>query len=75
MAGTRADDRLLGAVSGMSDDVIVPSIREAVARQVLMTDERTGTYRFRHALLSEVVYGDLLPGSGPGSTRRSPSTL
>ncbi|HET9522081.1 MAG TPA: AAA family ATPase [Candidatus Limnocylindrales bacterium] len=62
VAGTRTDDRLLAAVTGLDDDTLVNAIREAVAHQVLETDERTATYRFRHALLSEVTHADLLPG-------------
>lgn len=62
VAGVRADDRLLAAVTGLPEDELVESIREAVARQVLAIDERTATYRFRHALMSEVTHADLLPG-------------
>ncbi|HSL33581.1 MAG TPA: AAA family ATPase, partial [Candidatus Limnocylindrales bacterium] len=62
VAGARTDDRLLAAVTGLEDDVLIGATREAVAHQVLETDERTGTYRFRHALLSEVTHADLLPG-------------
>jgi DNA-binding CsgD family transcriptional regulator len=62
VAGARTDDRLLAAVTGLTDDVLIGAIREAVARHVLETDEKTGTYRFRHALLSEVTHADLLPG-------------
>jgi DNA-binding CsgD family transcriptional regulator len=36
-------------------------LHEAVARHVLLVDE-SGHIVFRHALLAEVVYGDLLPG-------------
>ena len=41
----------------MSDD-----LRAAVAAGVLVADQATGTYVFRHALLQEASYGDLLPG-------------
>jgi DNA-binding CsgD family transcriptional regulator/tetratricopeptide (TPR) repeat protein len=52
--------RLLAAALG-SDPVDVESLlREAVQRQLLVTDG--DTYAFRHALLQEAVYGDLLPG-------------
>jgi DNA-binding NarL/FixJ family response regulator len=62
VAGSRVDDRLLAAVTGLEEDNLVEATREAVARQILEIDERNGTYRFRHALLSEVTHADLLPG-------------
>ena len=37
------------------------AVRELVAHQLLVPDGPDG-YRFRHALLREAVYGDLLPG-------------
>ena len=37
------------------------ALREAVAHQVLVTGSGE-TYAFRHALVGEAVYGDLLPG-------------
>lgn len=38
------------------------ALREAVADHVLVTEEGGQTYAFRHALLREAVYHDLLPG-------------
>lgn len=62
VAGTRTDDRLLATVTGLGHDVLIEATREAVAHRVLEADDRTGTFRFRHALLSEVTHADLLPG-------------
>ncbi|HVU73379.1 MAG TPA: AAA family ATPase, partial [Mycobacteriales bacterium] len=60
VAGRRVHHRLLAAALG-SDPVDVESLlREPVQRQLLVTDG--DTYAFRHALLQEAVYGDLLPG-------------
>ncbi|MET0233287.1 MAG: AAA family ATPase [Kibdelosporangium sp.] len=50
----------LAAVSGLDDDVLEEALREAVQLNVLVTVD--GGYTFRHALLREAVYGDLLPG-------------
>ena len=52
---------LLAAVSSLPPGDLLGGAREAVANQVLVigTD---GTYAFRHALVGEAVYGDLLPG-------------
>ncbi len=61
VAGARADEALLARATDLSDGELVDAIREAVARQVLEVDEAAGTYRLRHALLTEVVYADLLP--------------
>jgi DNA-binding CsgD family transcriptional regulator/tetratricopeptide (TPR) repeat protein len=60
VAGRRAGDDLIRAASGLPDGAYDGAIREAVARQLLVPDG--DGYRFRHALLREAVYGDLLPG-------------
>jgi DNA-binding CsgD family transcriptional regulator/tetratricopeptide (TPR) repeat protein len=62
VAGNRAEDGLLSQVTGLPLDELDAAIREAVARQILVVDHRAGTYRLRHALLSEVVYADIMPG-------------
>ena len=62
VAGSRADEELLATVTDLPEGDLVEAIREAVARHVLEVDDAAGTYRLRHALLSEVVYADLLPG-------------
>ncbi len=61
VAGRRADDELVRAASGLAADEYEASVREAVTHQLLVTDGTEG-YVFRHALLREAVYGDLLPG-------------
>jgi DNA-binding CsgD family transcriptional regulator/tetratricopeptide (TPR) repeat protein len=38
------------------------SLRRAVDHGVLVADQEAGTFRFRHALLSEAVYSTILPG-------------
>ncbi len=52
---------LLRAVSRLPESELLEGAREAVANQVLVTDAG-GAYAFRHALVGEAVYGDLLPG-------------
>jgi predicted ATPase len=37
-------------------------LRGAAEHGVLVGDQATGTFRFRHALLAEAIYGTLLPG-------------
>src|ERR1700731_1280092 len=61
VAGRRADDELVQAASGLAADEYEAAVREAVTHQLLVPDGTEG-YVFRHALLREAVYGDLLPG-------------
>ncbi len=61
VAGRRVDHQLLAAASGLDDDALEEALREAVSRQLLFTDDQGG-YVFRHALLQEAIYNDLLPG-------------
>ena len=62
VAGRRVSHQLLVAAMDLPQPEVESSLREAIAGQVLVADPQTETYRFRHALLQEAVYGDLLPG-------------
>jgi DNA-binding CsgD family transcriptional regulator len=61
VAGRRADDELVRAASGLAAAEYEAAVREAVTHQLLVPDGTEG-YVFRHALLREAVYADLLPG-------------
>jgi DNA-binding NarL/FixJ family response regulator/tetratricopeptide (TPR) repeat protein len=61
VAGRKADDELVRTASGLAADEYEAAVREAVTHQLLVPDGTEG-YVFRHALLREAVYGDLLPG-------------
>ena len=61
VAGRRADDELVRAASGLEAGEYEDAVREAVTHQLLVPDGTEG-YVFRHALLREAVYADLLPG-------------
>jgi ATP/maltotriose-dependent transcriptional regulator MalT len=61
VAGTRVDHELLAAVVGQDAEQLVWLLREAVTRHVLAVDEASGAYVFRHALVQEAIYDDLLP--------------
>ena len=52
---------LIAAVAGLSEEELTEALRPAFAANVLVAGERE-TYRFRHALMREVVHGELLPG-------------
>jgi DNA-binding CsgD family transcriptional regulator/tetratricopeptide (TPR) repeat protein len=61
VAGTRVDHELLATVVGQDTEELVWLLREAVTRHVLAVAEPSGGYVFRHALVQEAVYDDLLP--------------
>jgi len=61
VAGRKADDELVRAASGLAAAEYEGAVREAVTNQLLVPDGTEG-YVFRHALLREAVYADLLPG-------------
>ncbi|HEY6013325.1 MAG TPA: AAA family ATPase, partial [Candidatus Limnocylindrales bacterium] len=63
VAGRRVRTELLSAVAGMPETELEAALREALASQIIVTDTSMGVdaYRFRHALLAEAVYDDLLP--------------
>ncbi len=65
VAGRRVAHDQLAAVSGMPDDELEQTLRDAVAHHVLVADASSASrdaYMFRHALLREAIYGELLPG-------------
>lgn len=60
VAGRRVEDELLRTVSGLPLTDFEEAVREIVSRGLLRVDGYG--YAFRHALLQEAVYTDLLPG-------------
>ncbi|WP_433556899.1 helix-turn-helix transcriptional regulator [Pseudonocardia xinjiangensis] len=68
VAGRRVTHQRLAAVSGLPVDELEQALREAVAHHVLVADTQAGgistddAYVFRHALLREAIYNELLPG-------------
>ncbi|MDH2413222.1 LuxR family transcriptional regulator [Nocardioides sp. CER19] len=60
VAGRRVGHELLAAVVGLEAPALDEALRHAVESHVLVAGE--GAYWFRHALLGEAVYDDLLPG-------------
>jgi DNA-binding NarL/FixJ family response regulator len=61
VTGRRADDELVRQTSGLAAQEYEEAVREAVAHQLLVPDGEQG-YAFRHALLREAIYADLLSG-------------
>ena len=66
VAGRWVCHNWLAAVAGTPDEQLDSGLAEAVGRGLLLVTpmERAGpeVYEFRHALLQEAVYGELLPG-------------
>jgi DNA-binding CsgD family transcriptional regulator/tetratricopeptide (TPR) repeat protein len=60
-AGRRLSEETIAQASGIDRERLHAALREAVAEQVLVTgaDDR---FLFRHELLREALYDDLLPG-------------
>jgi ATP/maltotriose-dependent transcriptional regulator MalT len=57
----RADEELLAEVGGFETEALRDALREAVSGHVVEVGG-DGRFLFRHALLREVAYEDLLPG-------------
>jgi DNA-binding CsgD family transcriptional regulator len=64
VSGRRVPHTDLVAVSELPEPELEEALREAVQHHVLVPIQHQGMdfYAFRHALLREAVYGDLLPG-------------
>ena len=61
VAGRHVSHELLAAVTGLGATDLEAALRSAVESNVLTQSGGT-SYAFRHALLGEAVYDDLLPG-------------
>jgi DNA-binding CsgD family transcriptional regulator len=59
--GRAMDESMIVRLTGIDAAPLRDALREAVTEHVLVVDEQ-GRFSFRHALLREVVYDDLLPG-------------
>jgi DNA-binding CsgD family transcriptional regulator len=55
-----ADEAVLEALTGLDQAALRTALRDAIAGHVVAVDDER--YAFRHVLLREVVYDDLLPG-------------
>ncbi|MDP9183038.1 MAG: AAA family ATPase, partial [Actinomycetota bacterium] len=64
VAGRRVEHELLAAACAEKGLALDDALREAISAHVLVVGEGSsaGAYAFRHALLQETVYDDLLPG-------------
>ena len=53
---------LLSAATELPEQDVRESLRWAVEHGVLVPEQATGSFRFRHALLAEAIYATILPG-------------
>ncbi|HET7676259.1 MAG TPA: AAA family ATPase [Candidatus Limnocylindrales bacterium] len=61
VAGERVDDGFLAATEQLPPDRLVDGLREAIEQGILVRAPGDSALRFRHALLQEVAYDELLP--------------
>src|SRR5439155_20310378 len=54
------DHRLLAALADLPEPELLDALRNAAEHQILVSDGIE--YRFRHALVHEAIYDDLIPG-------------
>jgi DNA-binding CsgD family transcriptional regulator/tetratricopeptide (TPR) repeat protein len=61
-AGRDVGYSLLRALAALPESDLRESLRQAVEHGVLVAEQATGRFGFRHALLAEAVYATILPG-------------
>jgi DNA-binding CsgD family transcriptional regulator/tetratricopeptide (TPR) repeat protein len=61
-AGARVDDELLAGLVDLPASELGAALRAAVAHHLLAADPRDGRLAFRHELVREAAYAELLPG-------------
>src|SRR5436305_10006334 len=59
--GRETSHALLEAIAELPAAELEAALRTVIDARLLVVDTDTDAYRFRHALLAEVVYADLLP--------------
>ena len=53
---------VLRATARLPESDLRESLRQAVEHGLLVAEQASGTFRFRHALLAEAIYATILPG-------------
>ncbi|XVU28211.1 helix-turn-helix transcriptional regulator [Actinoplanes sp. CA-054009] len=61
-AGRHVEHRLLATACDLPERSLLTALRECTTRQLLTEGPQPYSYAFRHALVREAVYGDLLAG-------------
>jgi DNA-binding NarL/FixJ family response regulator len=73
--GRETSHELLTSVADVDGAVLETAARSAIDAQLLVVDSESDAYRFRHALIGEVVYADLLPPQRARLHRRVAAAL
>jgi DNA-binding CsgD family transcriptional regulator len=73
--GRVAPHDLLASVVDLDEDGLERALRAAIDAQLFVVDHGAGAYRFRHALIAEVVYDELLPSQHRRLHRRIADAL
>jgi DNA-binding CsgD family transcriptional regulator len=73
--GREAPHDLLAAVVDLNEVELEEALRPAIDAQLLVIDRDANGYRFRHALIAEVVYDELLPSQRKRLHRRIADAL
>jgi DNA-binding CsgD family transcriptional regulator/tetratricopeptide (TPR) repeat protein len=60
--GRPAGSDLVGAAAKLAEPELSVALREAVDHHLVVHDQTHGTFAFRHDIVREAVYADLLPG-------------
>ena len=61
-AGREVAYPLIRAAAALPERDVRESLRQAVEHGILVAEQATGSFRFRHALLAEAIYTTILPG-------------
>src|SRR5207247_181065 len=69
VAGSSVAHALLAAAADMPEEELGQAVREAIEHHVLVQDPAAQGYAFRHALLREALYDELLPNERRGVHR------
>jgi tetratricopeptide (TPR) repeat protein len=75
VVGREFDVGLLQTAAAMAADVVLARLTAAAAIGLVEEHERAGSFRFTHALIREMLYGDLLPATRAELHRRVAAAL
>ena len=73
--GAEAPHALLAEAAELTDAEVEAAVRAPIDARLVVIDRGTDAYRFRHALIGEVVYDQLLPSKRKRLHRRIADTL
>ncbi|MGD9704396.1 MAG: AAA family ATPase [Acidimicrobiia bacterium] len=73
--GSEASHDLLASVAELTEAQVEEAIRQAIDARLIVVDKESDAYRFRHALIGEVVYSELLPSQRKRLHRRVADAL